>query len=98
MKATSIAVCAAFMFSNPVFAQQGESQKGGKGSEPTPEQFQERKQEMLKGIDRRIQMLQQTKACLQKAQNREQARACRPEGGERGEMGKGHRGEKDEDH
>ena len=94
MKATFIAACAVFMFSNPVFAQQGEGQKGGKG-EPTPEQFQQRKQEMLNGLDRRIQMLQQAKACLQKAQNREQARACRPEGGERGE--KGPRGGKDDE-
>ena len=84
MKRALVAAFTLSLFTVPAIGQQPGNQKGGKGGEPTPEQFQEGKQKLLERIDSRIQMLQQAKSCVQQAQNREQLRACRPEGGEKG--------------
>jgi len=67
-----------------VIAQQGTPPAGG-------QTFEQRKEQMLKRMDERMQMMQKARACLAQAQDDKAARACRParrpEGGymERGE-------------
>src|SRR5712691_3428725 len=57
--------------------------------------FQEKKQMLLEHMDKRISALQQAKSCVQKAQNPEALRDCRPEDREKGEHGeKGERYER----
>lgn len=69
------------------FAQQGQPPQGGP-VQVDPQKFQERKDRILQGIDRRIDALQQAKSCVQQAQDRAALRACRPERRERGRGGK----------
>lgn len=75
----------------PVIAQQG--QKGGPGGgygpgpgmgkgmqqEVTPEQFPEFKAQALKNIDERMKRMAEHRACIEKAQNHEEMKKCRPE-------------------
>ena len=52
-------------------AQQGTPPPGGRN-------FAERKEQMLKRLDERMQAMQKARACLVQAQDESAARACRP--------------------
>jgi hypothetical protein len=67
-------------------AQQGTPPAGGQN-------FEQRKEQMLKRMDERMQMMQKARACLVQAKDEQAARACRParppEGREGGSMERG---------
>ena len=84
------------------FAQAAFGQQGGPGSRPGPgnsftaENFQEQKTRILQMIEQRRIKLDQEKACVEAAQNREDLQKCRPErpdgmglGRQRGQGGQG---------
>lgn len=76
----------------PAFAAENEGQRKGAGPN-----FENRKAEVLKNIDERIDGMQQLKACVQAAKNHEDMKSCRekfgPHGGPGAQReGKGQRG------
>jgi hypothetical protein len=78
-------VAFALMGATTVFAQQqGTPPAGGDG-----QNFAQRKAEILKRIDARIQQGQKTRDCVQQAQDKDALRACDPRHGRRGYRGNG---------
>ena len=67
----------------------GQAAQGTTGKTITPEQFQQRKDYILKMIDERRAKLDQAKTCVETATNNDELRKCRPERPER--MGPGGR-------
>lgn len=81
-------VAFALMGATTVFAQQqGTPPAGGDG-----QNFAQRKAEILKRMEARMQNLQKAHDCVQQAQDREAVRACDPRHGKRG-YGRGGPGE-----
>jgi hypothetical protein len=81
------------LFATSVLAADVGDQGSPQNQQKRQARFQEKKQMLLEHMDKRISALQQAKSCVQKAQNPEALRDCRPEGHEKGE-----RGEKGEHH
>jgi Spy/CpxP family protein refolding chaperone len=65
-------------------AQQGTPPAGGAKS---GQSFEQRKEQMLKGMEERMQAMQKTHDCIQQAKDDKAARACRSERGQRGPRG-----------
>jgi len=89
MKKVIITLFGILLFSTQALAADNGPQKNGPG-----ENFEERKAEVLRRIDKRIARNQEEKACVQAANNHEALRACRekfkPERPEGHEQHEGH--------
>lgn len=75
----------ALMGATSVFAQQGTPPGGDEGK--TGPNFEQRKANILKRMEARMQQLQKTHDCVQQAQDGAALRACDPRHGERGYRG-----------
>jgi len=76
MKYVLLAVLA-MLVSATSLADQAQTQNPQKGDQA--QNFQENKQRMLERMDQRIAALQKARSCVAQAQNKDAAKACRPE-------------------
>jgi hypothetical protein len=72
IRALIAAAALALAFGVPAFASDGNQPPKGPGPN-----FEERKSELLKNIDERINSLQEGKKCVEAAQNHDDLKACR---------------------
>ncbi len=80
----------ALMGTSTAFAQQGTPPAGAPKS---GQSFEQRKEQILKRMEERMQAMQKTHDCIQQAQDENAARACRPARGQyRGGGPRGPRG------
>lgn len=80
-KLISLVVVVIFLFalSQIGLAQQGPGSGPGPGKAFAPENFEETKARVLRMIEERRKRLDQEKACVEAAKNREELTKCRPE-------------------
>ncbi len=79
MKKYIAAATLVLMFSAAALAQQAPGNGRDPGKRFAPENFQDTKARVLQMIEERRARLDQEKACIEKAENMEEMKKCRPE-------------------